>query len=59
MSASASAPEPAPGDISIEERIRRRAFELYLQRGGCCGSAMDDWLQAEAEILAKSEESRG
>ena len=36
---------------SLEEQIRYRAHELYLQRGGAHGSDMDDWLQAEAEIL--------
>jgi hypothetical protein len=35
----------------IEERIRRRAYELYEQRGRVDGLALDDWLQAEREIL--------
>jgi hypothetical protein len=35
----------------IEERIRRRAYELYEQRGRVSGFALDDWLQAEGEIL--------
>jgi len=34
----------------IEERIRRRAYELYEQRGSVDGFALDDWLQAELEI---------
>jgi hypothetical protein len=34
----------------IEERIRRRAYELYEQRGRFDGFALDDWLQAESEI---------
>ena len=38
-----------PNDI--EERVRRRAHELYEQRGRVDGFALDDWLQAEAEIL--------
>jgi len=45
-------PKPAqPNDI--EESIRRRAYELYEQRGRIEGFALDDWLQAEAEILGK------
>jgi DUF2934 family protein len=32
-----------------EEQIRRRAYELYEQRGRIDGYALDDWLQAEAE----------
>ena len=35
----------------MEERIRQRAHEIYLERGGEDGSEMDDWLQAEQEIL--------
>ena len=38
---------------NAEERIRRRAYELYEQRGRVDGFALDDWLQAEAEILGK------
>ena len=37
--------------LSLQERIRRRAQELYLQRGSQPGSELDDWLRAEAEIL--------
>jgi hypothetical protein len=33
-----------------EERIRLRAYELYEQRGKREGHALDDWLQAEAEL---------
>jgi len=33
-----------------EEKIRLRAYELYEQRGRIEGFALDDWLQAEAEI---------
>ena len=42
-------PQEAPGDL--EEKIRRRAYERYQQRGRVEGHALDDWLQAEAEIL--------
>ena len=34
----------------LEERIRLRAYELYEQRGNRGGSAVEDWLQAEAEL---------
>jgi outer membrane protein TolC len=43
-------PKPARPN-EIEERIRRRAYELYEQRDGVDGFALDDWLQAEREIL--------
>lgn len=37
--------------VDKEERIRLRAYELYIERGRLDGHDMDDWLQAEAEIL--------
>jgi hypothetical protein len=33
-----------------DERIRFRAYELYLERGQAQGHDVDDWRQAEAEI---------
>ncbi len=33
-----------------EEQIRARAFEIYVERGGDPGHALDDWLQAEFEL---------
>jgi hypothetical protein len=35
----------------IEERIRTRAYFLYEDRGGEEGHALDDWLEAKAEVL--------
>lgn len=32
-------------------RIAERAYELYEQRGREDGHALDDWLQAERELL--------
>jgi hypothetical protein len=42
--------------IPLEEQIRQRAHQIYLQRGGQGGSALDDWLQAEAKIRQAEEE---
>lgn len=39
---------------SIEEKIRARAYELFLQRGGHGGSPEQDWLRAVAEIHGQS-----
>lgn len=36
-----------------EDEIRRRAYELYEERGGRAGNATDDWLAAEREIQAR------
>ncbi len=35
----------------LEGEIRQRAYELYEARGREDGHELDDWLQAEAEIL--------
>jgi hypothetical protein len=40
--------ETAPGPT--EEQIRRRAHEIYMQRGPQDGHELDDWLQAETEL---------
>jgi Protein of unknown function (DUF2934) len=37
------------------EEIERRAYEIYLQRGGASGGELDDWLIAEREILGAQE----
>lgn len=39
---------------SPTEQIRRRAFELYVERGTQPGDAVTDWLQAEREYLEQS-----
>ena len=35
----------------IEDRIRNRAYQLYEDRGYGDGHALDDWLEAKAEVL--------
>ena len=44
--------------VPTEERIRQRAHELYLQRSDGAGSELDDWLEAEREIMAELEQER-
>jgi hypothetical protein len=39
----------------LEEQIRARAYEIYEQHGRNEGHAIDDWLQAEAELTGESE----
>jgi hypothetical protein len=46
---------PGTGGVSAEnpareEKIRRRAYEIYLERGEQPGREMEDWLQAEREL---------
>jgi Protein of unknown function (DUF2934) len=39
-----------PVEPMLEYRIRVRAYDLFLERGGADGHALDDWLKAEVEI---------
>jgi Protein of unknown function (DUF2934) len=32
------------------DEIRRRAYEIYVERGGLPGQELEDWLQAGREI---------
>jgi hypothetical protein len=40
---------------SLDEAIRRRAYELHLQRGGTHGGELDDWLRAEREVQTQQQ----
>jgi hypothetical protein len=40
----------ADSATSLQDIIRFRAYELYQQRGGEEGHAVEDWLQAEEDI---------
>jgi Protein of unknown function (DUF2934) len=50
-------PESVPSvtEENREEEIRRRAYELYDERGREDGHDVEDWLRAEAEINGRSE----
>jgi hypothetical protein len=58
-----SSTDPTEPDTAAEERegllrswrrqeIRNRAYEIYLQRGGQSGYELEDWLQAERELVS-------
>jgi hypothetical protein len=57
MPAISRAKESPPETLPLEERIRRRAYELYVERGNESGSELDDWFQAEEEIQRAKEEA--
>jgi hypothetical protein len=40
---------------SMKEMIEKRAYHLFLKRGGLHGYHMQDWVQAEKEIKAEVE----
>jgi len=42
---------------ALEEQIRLRAYELYEAHGREDGHEVDDWLQAEAEILGAGQKA--
>jgi hypothetical protein len=44
-------PKKTRPSIPLEERIRFRAYELYEQRGKEHGREVEDWLQAQSEVV--------
>jgi hypothetical protein len=44
--------DPAGGNI---QAIQKRAYELYLKRGGHPGHELQDWLEAERVVREQSE----
>jgi hypothetical protein len=44
------------GSSDEQSRIARRAYELYLERGGSHGQDWEDWLAAEREIRGSRQE---
>lgn len=45
-------------DPQIQDEIRVRAYELYLERGGQDGFDQQDWSRAETEILSRYQRQR-
>ena len=43
--------------INLKDEIRRRAYELFQERGGVPGNEHEDWLQAEREVLARYQQT--
>jgi Protein of unknown function (DUF2934) len=46
-------------DLTRGEKIRRRAYEIYLERGGVPGHDLEHWLQAEPELTADHSKAAG
>jgi hypothetical protein len=42
----------------IKKRIEKRAYELFIARGGQHGYHFDDWIKAEKEVLAEIEKEK-
>jgi hypothetical protein len=43
----------------LQEQIRRRAHELYEQRGRDEGHELDDWLHAESDVTQQKAKGVG
>jgi hypothetical protein len=41
---------PTPRSSPTHEQVARRAYEIFLGRGGTPGNPEQDWLQAEREL---------
>ena len=41
------------------EEIALRAYEIYMERGGAPGDALQDWTRAERELLERDSKPRG
>lgn len=54
--AAAPAAPATPADRLSDEAVRARAYELYLERGGVGGRALDDWLAAERSLRSREPE---
>jgi hypothetical protein len=39
--------------LPTREEIQLRAYEIYLERRGAPGDALEDWVRAEKELLLK------
>ncbi len=51
-SSARSEPQTAESHPTREE-IELRAHQIYVERGGAYGEDVNDWLQAERELLEK------
>jgi hypothetical protein len=48
---------PQLENVPSLEMIRLRAYEKYIERGGTDGRDLDDWMQAERELVEKLDAS--
>jgi hypothetical protein len=59
MNTTPQAPRPAPPSASARhDAIRRRAEQIFIRSGGIPGRDLDNWAQAEQEILGESPSPR-
>ena len=51
-SSSESQPQTA-SEVPTREEIELRAYQIYVERDGAHGQHVEDWLQAERELVEK------
>jgi Protein of unknown function (DUF2934) len=49
---SAGTPQTSPNGAQAQDRIALRAYELYEQRGRQEGRALEDWVNAERQLVS-------
>jgi hypothetical protein len=42
---------PHPGPAPTHSQIAQRAYQIYIETGCCEGRTMQNWLQAEQELM--------
>jgi hypothetical protein len=46
----------APKSVNLQrflDEVKKRAYEIFLERGSAHGNDLEDWLKAEMEIKRK------
>ena len=51
---SVGTPKMSPNGAQAQDRIALRAYELYEQRGRQEGRALEDWVNAERQLVSAS-----
>ena len=49
---STGTPQMSPNGAQAQDRIALRAYELYEQRGRQEGRALEDWVNAERQLVS-------
>jgi len=47
-----------PQTPELDDKIRRRAYELYEERGRTDGAELEDWVRAETEVLSSNDTAK-
>jgi Protein of unknown function (DUF2934) len=52
-------PKSGPASAVLEQEVRIAAYQLYERRGGTPDHAVEDWLTAEAHLVAHGSRAVG